>query len=248
MGLIQDFFNGQKGRAGERKIANKLGVLDFFGYDGKCLRNLYIPRYDGSTSEIDVVYITTKGLFVIESKNYAGYIFGDDRSKNWTSTLYAGKTWYGAKKVDKNHFYNPVKQNYAHMKALSNYMGDIKAFSIIVFGDQSELKNITITSPGIYVCNARNMKRVIKGIWNSEPEIYTEAQVQSIYNKLLPLTDADRETKIRHIQNIGQAGGSDVCPWCGGKLVIRTAHKGKYEGNSFYGCSNYPKCKYVRNI
>lgn len=39
----------------------------------------------------------------------------------------------------------------------------------------------------------------------------------------------------------------EVCPWCGGKLLLRVAKKGVHAGRSFYGCSNYPKCKYVRN-
>ena len=38
------------------------------------------------------------------------------------------------------------------------------------------------------------------------------------------------------------------CPICGGKLVVRTATKGENKGNQFYGCSNYPKCLYIRDI
>ncbi len=66
------------GKIGEGKIAKDLGVLDLFGYKGYCLQNLYIPRSDGNTSEIDVLYLTQKGLFVIESKNYSGFIFGSE--------------------------------------------------------------------------------------------------------------------------------------------------------------------------
>lgn len=36
------------------------------------------------------------------------------------------------------------------------------------------------------------------------------------------------------------------CPSCHqGTLLKRTAKKGKNKGNHFYGCSNYPKCKYI---
>lgn len=41
---------------------------------------------------------------------------------------------------------------------------------------------------------------------------------------------------------------NDICPWCGNKLVLRTATKGKNAGNKFYGCSNFPKCRFIRNI
>ena len=63
------------GQIGEGKIAKDLGVLDLFGYKGYCLQNLYIPRSDGNTSEIDILYLTQKGLFVIESKKLLGIYF-----------------------------------------------------------------------------------------------------------------------------------------------------------------------------
>ena len=39
-----------------------------------------------------------------------------------------------------------------------------------------------------------------------------------------------------------------ICPKCGSKLVLRTAKTGQHAGNQFYGCSGYPKCKYIQNI
>ncbi len=162
MGLLQGFFNDIRGKAGEGRVEARLDFINFFGYKGKCLRNLYIPRQDGSTTEIDVLYVISKGLFVIESKNYAGYIFGDDRNTNWTSTLYAGKTWYGKKKVEKNHFYNPVKQNYAHIKALENFIGKVQSFSIVVFSKNCELKEISVSYPNVYVCQTNELNRTIK--------------------------------------------------------------------------------------
>ncbi len=104
MGLIRNLKNIIKGHCGEAKLERSLDTLDFFGYDGYCLRNVYVPIKNGSTSEIDVVYITRKGLFVIESKNYSGFIFGNESNRYWTSTLYAGKNWLGFKKVKKTGF------------------------------------------------------------------------------------------------------------------------------------------------
>lgn len=40
----------------------------------------------------------------------------------------------------------------------------------------------------------------------------------------------------------------EFCPLCGSPLVIRTAGKGSFDGRKFYGCSNYPKCRYTRKI
>ena len=39
-----------------------------------------------------------------------------------------------------------------------------------------------------------------------------------------------------------------LCPRCGGQLILRTAKKGDNAGNQFYGCSNFPKCRYIQNI
>ena len=39
-----------------------------------------------------------------------------------------------------------------------------------------------------------------------------------------------------------------LCPKCGNKLVLRTAKKGNYQGNQFWGCSRYPKCRYMENL
>ncbi len=248
MGVFKHFFNGIKGKTGESKIAMKLDFIDFFGYDGKCLRNLYVPKEQGNTSEIDLLYITVKGIFVIESKNYSGYIFGNDSNRYWTSTLYAGRNWYGGKKVDKFHFYNPVWQNNSHIRTLKSYLGDVHAHSIIVFGDNCKLKGVSITTPGIHLCQARHLNNTIKFIWNSESDVYSKSQVEDIYNRLLPLTKADMQVKTKHIRDIKSESESDVCPRCGGKLVLRTAQRGAYQGKQFYGCSNYPRCKYIRNI
>lgn len=53
----------------------------------KLLTNLYLPKQDGTTTEVDLVMIAETGLYVFESKNYSGWIFGDEKSKNWMQTL-----------------------------------------------------------------------------------------------------------------------------------------------------------------
>ena len=79
------------------------------------IKNLYLPKDNGETSEIDVIFITQKGIFVFESKNYSGWIFGDDKGKNWTAML---------PNKQKNYFYNPIKQNKTHLKWMREYVGE----------------------------------------------------------------------------------------------------------------------------
>ncbi|MBQ4094207.1 MAG: NERD domain-containing protein, partial [Oscillospiraceae bacterium] len=76
------------------------------------LKNLYVP-YRGKTSEIDLVMVHEKGIFVFESKNYSGWIFGSADQPYWIQSLQNG---------DKNRFYNPILQNKTHIKALAEYL------------------------------------------------------------------------------------------------------------------------------
>lgn len=238
------------GRQGERSIVKKLNWLDLFGYPGKGLRNLYIPKDNGETTEIDLLYITQKGIFVIESKNYSGYIFGSEANANWTSTFYAGKNWFGQNRVKKYHFYNPIWQNNTHIRYLKKIIpAEIPIFSVIVFSSHCELKQIELTSSNVVICQQNTLSRCIKKIWRSQSDALTDFQVESLYNLLLPLTRVDRTVKKVHIKNIkNRLASTELCPWCGGKLVLRTAKTGPHAGQQFYGCINYPRCKYIKNI
>ena len=61
------FDSNWKGNYGEKLTAWELKLVRFFGRDGKILRNVYIPKDNGQTSEIDVMFITEKGIFVIDN-------------------------------------------------------------------------------------------------------------------------------------------------------------------------------------
>ena len=99
-----------------------------------------------SLVEIDVMFICQKGIFVFESKNYSGWIFGNEKDQYWTASLAGGQ---------KNRFYNPIKQNRTHLKWLSNYLNafdlEVPLFSVIVFSKRCELKKITTFSSDINV-------------------------------------------------------------------------------------------------
>ena len=236
-----------KGKLGELKLDAHLLSLDFVRYKGYSLRNVYIPRKDGTTSEIDLIYITRKGLFVIESKNYTGYIFGNECWNEWSSTLYGGKDWLGREKIIKNRFYNPIKQNRGHIRALMEYCGDVRAFSIIAFGDQCEFKDIYVESTDVSVCYYSQIKNVIKSIWNSYPDIYDDATVDRIYS-ILSSQNNGQDVRVAHVKQVHDWQNSMKCPVCGGVLVLRQAKKGKNAGGWFYGCSNYPRCRFVGKI
>lgn len=239
------------GKQGEMLTASKLGWVNFWGYSGMALQNVYVPKRNGETTEIDLLYLTEKGIFVIESKNYSGYIFGNENNQSWMTTLYAGKTWYGTKTVEKHKFYNPIWQNKTHIKYLREYLAEweIPMYSLIVFSDRCELKDISVYSDNVYVCRRSNMNDYIKSIWKNSESILERGTISEIYNSLLPLTNRDAVLKNLHVDTIKKKlQSTEICPWCGGKLVLRTARQGSHAGEQFYGCSNYPKCRYIKNI
>ena len=67
------------------------------------------------------------------------------------------------------------------------------------------------------------------------------------------LSNVDKETKEKHIDNINKKIGTKsivdkkLCPRCGSELVLRTARSGAHAGEQFYGCSAFPKCRYTKN-
>ena len=82
------------------KLENIIGKLckqDIFLWQ-KITNKEEMSKEDGETSEVDLIFITQKGIFVFESKNYSGWIFGDEKSRNWTAML---------PNKQKHQFYNP---------------------------------------------------------------------------------------------------------------------------------------------
>ncbi len=208
------------------------------------------PKENGETTEIDLLYITVKGILVIESKNYSGYIFGNENSPKWTATLYAGKDWAGRKQVEKNSFYNPIWQNDTHIKYLqAGFVEEIPFFSIIVLSDRCSFKSLSINRTDVAVCHRGQLSIVIKDIWKNNPDVLEEREVNEIFLSLQPYTNPEDAVKQQHVEQLREKiYSTTVCPCCGGKLVVRVAKNGARAGRSFYGCSNYPRCKYTRDI
>ena len=244
-----------KGRSGEYSVYKALWNLK--GYR-KYLFNCYIPKTDGTTTEADIVMIHESGIYVFESKNYSGWIFGTETQREWTQTLPAGRG-----KSRKEHFFNPIMQNSGHIKWLQSYLKDfrnLKFYSYIVFGNGCELKNVTLTSGGYHVVKREDVLEAVAHNAHSVTERMSESLINDIYEKLYPLTQMDESGKSEHIENIKRRYDKTFspkpaaepqnkkCPRCGGQLVLKTARKGNYAGNKFYGCSNYPDCKYIENM
>ena len=199
MGLFGSFIDSVlndnfKGWYGETLTEKELLLVKLFGRSGKVLRNVYLPKDNGETSEVDVIFITQKGIFVFESKNYSGWIFGDEKGKNWTAML---------PNKQKNQFYNPIMQNRTHLKWMRNYVGEeIPLFSIIAFSERCELKKVTVYSQDVRVIKRERTYATVREIWDKNPDKLSDDKITELYEKLKTLTNVDEAVKAAHIENI----------------------------------------------
>lgn len=216
------------GEIGEYQIAQILNTLP---REYQVFNDIYLSNND-MTTQIDHIVVSIYGIFVIETKNYKGQIYGNNNSEYWTENFY-GKAY---------KFYNPIKQNQSHIKALQKLLRiPFDTFiSIIVFSNNATLKCDSLEN----IIYSFELKEFIKGY---KKPIFNVDDVKKISAKLLQYNINSEDIKEVHIKNVQQKVfqkevliSKKICPKCGGKLVER---KGQY-GN-FLGCSNYPKCKFT---
>lgn len=234
---------GNIGKLGEKRVARKLDMLP---KEYITLNDILLPTNYNDTTQIDHIVVSPYGIFVIETKNYKGRIFGHENSEEWKQSL-LGKKRFGRWSSKQHKFRNPIFQNVAHtkaVKAILNEVGDFVIIPIVVFSDNAELH---ITTHSHIVINWYNLRSVIKSY--KTPYIYPE-DVQRIASKISSANITSEESRKRHIrtiqtiqQNRDMAIVNGKCPKCGGNLVER---KGRY--GSFWGCSNYPRCRFTHNF
>jgi len=161
----------------------------------KIFKNIYIPYGENKTTEIDIVIIHQKGIFVIESKNYSGYIFGSENQKMWTQCL--------PNKIRKQ-FYNPIKQNRSHIDLLSKYIkiSKYKMMSFIVFSERCKLMKVPENTKEYIVVKRENFTESIVNQLKIRDNLFTEKQVDYISNKLIPISSVSGTIKEQHIENI----------------------------------------------
>lgn len=186
---------GDSGKYGEYRLYQHLQSFESMGC--KFLFNLYVPRNNGKTSEIDVIMFHPKGLFVIESKNYSGWIFGNESNKQWTQTLPVS---YG--ESHKERFYNPIMQNATHIRAIRKHINDtIPIYSVIAFSDNCTLKDVTVKSNVIVTYYGELKKEIKLKLAENNNSAITPELMNETYNKLSQYTNVDDYTKYQHIYN-----------------------------------------------
>ena len=221
-----------RGIIGENRVRRRLSRLSEDSY--RVLNDIMVNGEYGLT-QIDHIVVSKYGIFVIETKNMKGKIYGSQHSKDWTK-------YSRGRKLE---FENPTRQNYGHIKALEQItsLPQDTFHGIVVLAGSATLmfdggENI------VYV------KQLIPLIKSYQTDILSAEQMAQMIEKITSADNNTDETRKEHLKQIKEKKNAKavidnkkICPKCGGELVMKSGKYGK-----FYGCSNYPSCKYTKKL
>ena len=220
-----------KGWFGEKKTQFNL----WLGLDSNLYQRFHdviIPSSHGTT-QIDHILVSPFGVFIVETKNYKGWIYGSEDQSTWTQVIYKSK----------HKFQNPLRQTHRHKKVLSKYLGikETHIQTVISFvGDvelKTELPSNVLTS------------RVSSYIKQFNEEVFSNDEVERITELLSNVKSEYNISKSEHIQSLEDRYSSNtICPKCGSNLVLREVKQGSRRGSQFLGCSRFPRCRFTKEI
>lgn len=201
------------------------------------IRNVTIPTNNGTT-QIDHIIVSQYGIFVVETKNMKGWIFGNAEQKMWVQKIYKHSS----------QFQNPLHQNFKHIRSLQYLLGltDEVMHSLIIFIGNSKFKTAmpdNVTQGLGYLKYIKSKKEIIL------PSSRVNELVKKIEAERLTRSFKTHREHVKHVKEIIREKESHmVCQKCGSPMVKRRATKGAKQGNIFWGCSEYPKCRNIINI
>lgn len=181
----------EKGDEGERATEALLNQVRGFK---RVLRQVYVPREDTGTSELDLVMIHEKGIFVIENKYYKGRIYGDEKELYWMQVF---------KRGEKRPFYNPVKQNQTHIRNLKRFLEDkipwdIPYVSVVVFNGSGKLRRALVDPNTAIVVSGKKVKRRLKRYMRRMRRVLTKGQIDEISHFLSRRARGSKRVRRQH--------------------------------------------------
>ena len=196
---IRATYNTPKKTIDKAKLIGELGeeyIIKILGQtipgQRYLINNLIVQDQYGKTSQIDHIFINSNGVFVIETKNLSGTIYGSENQKTWTQVFNYGKQKY--------HFYNPIMQNQTHIRRLKEATGtELPIWSIVVFANNNieKIESLNVYTVEDMICkiNAYFKERI-------KPE-----EMAAFYNQLCEIKahQISDEEHIDHVQDVKEA-------------------------------------------
>ena len=235
--LIVSVFKSRwlKGVFGEFLVNRLLSKLPESDYT--LIKDVTLPTNDGTT-QVDHIVVSRYGIFVVETKNMKGWIFGSARQKQWTQKIYRHSS----------KFQNPLHQNYKHIKALETLLGcsEEHLHSVIVFIGDSTFKtemppNVTYARGSI-----RYIQQFNDVVFSDKDYARLTESINRIKLKRGVITDLKHRKHVKEV--VASKVSSNECPRCGSEMVLRETKRGENIGKQFWGCSTFPKCRAVKQF
>ena len=194
----------------------------------KILNNIMISTND-ILHQIDHIIVSKYGIFVIETKQYNGYITGNKYDKKWIRHSHKRKYYYT----------NPIRQNYGHVKAICELLDfdETKVFNVVCIPSRAILR---VKHDGELVRNTNICEKII----SYKTEIISD--VDDITRKIITSNITNKKLIKLHNKEVRKKAAFDSktqCPKCGSNLITRESKYGK-----FLGCSNFPDCTYKKQL
>ena len=200
---FNDWFNVSPGQSNLGDYGEFLTFKEIVKLSGhlncyyKILRNIHI----GVHCEIDLVWIHATGIYVFESKNISGWVYGSEQDKQWCLVL---------NERTKRQFYNPIKQNNGHIYELKRILGNIYPYySIIVFSERCELKEIPADTDSRIITKRNNLRFKLENKLSIEDRVLSIAQIDALYRKLLPYSNTSDDLIQKHNEYVNNKYGDN---------------------------------------
>lgn len=193
--------------------------------------NVILPSSNGTT-QIDHILVSIYGIFIVETKNKSGWIFGSEDQDNWTQSLW-GK---------KYQFQNPLRQTYRQKKVLAKFLSvdESQIQTVIYFVGDSKFKtqlpsNVISSGLGSYI------RHFVE-------QTFSQEELSRIVKQIEQHTAESKLSNSDHLRSLKERHSSTtICPKCGSQLKLKEARNGPKAGMKFLGCESYPKCRFTRN-
>lgn len=191
------------GTSSERELVSTL--LKYGIPPQTIFHDLYLKRYYGKYSQIDLVVPTKVGIFVFEVKEYSGWIFGTGFKPQWLQILNYGR--------DKYYFYNPILQNAKHIEYLKQQLKqfeNIPFYSIIVFDGDCELKEINLVPENTFLIKSRRVIEVINKILSEKINVKysNKREIVNLLEQAVKNVE-DEKVVFQHSLNINNMFGKE---------------------------------------